>query len=82
MAAVEKVFVILTASNAYYFVPNLDRAVLARHLNERVRITGEVSAKYNAINATKIDAFRGGAWKTTWTWAMQVDVEKSLMAVE
>ena len=67
MAAAEKVFVILTKGNAYYFVPNVDRAVLARHINDRVRITGDIGAKFNAISAKKIEVFKKGAWKTSWT---------------
>ena len=80
MAAIEKVFVVLTAGKNYYFVPNVDRAVLARHLNQRVRVTGKVSAKYPAVNAIKIDVFEGGAWKTTWSWAMQAELEKTISA--
>jgi hypothetical protein len=79
MAAIEKVFVVLTAGKNYYFVPNVDRAVLARHLNQRVRVTGKVSTKYPSISAMKIDVFEGGAWKTTWTWAMQAELEKAMM---
>ena len=82
MAAIEKVFVVLTAGKNYYFVPNVDRAVLARHINQRVRITGKVSAKYPAINAIKIDVFEGGAWKTAWSWEMQADLQRNLMSVE
>jgi len=78
MAAIEKVFVVLTAGKNYYFVPNVDRAVLARHLNQRVRVTGKVSTKYPAISAMKIDVFEGGAWKTTWSWAMQAELEKAM----
>ncbi|MBC8462093.1 MAG: hypothetical protein H8D67_29350 [Deltaproteobacteria bacterium] len=81
MAAIEKVFVVLTAGKNYYFVPNVDRAVLARHINQRVRVTGKVSAKYPAINAIKIDVFEGGAWKTTWSWAMQAELEKEISAL-
>jgi len=82
MAAIEKVFVVLTAGKNYYFVPNVDRAVLARHINQRVRVTGAVSTKYSSISAMKIDVFAGGAWKTTWSWAMQADLERNLMSVE
>ena len=79
MAAIEKVFVVLTAGKNYYFVPNVDRAVLARHLNQRVRVTGTVSTKYPAINAQKIDVFQGGAWKTTWSWKMQADLATDMI---
>ena len=50
MAAAERVFVVLTKDNTYYFVPNVDRAVLARHLNERVKISGKINSKYNSID--------------------------------
>ena len=80
MAAIEKVFVILTAGKNYYFVPNMDRAILARHINERVRVTGEVSAKYPSVIADKIDVFKGGAWKTTWSMAMQIELQKMIDA--
>ncbi|MHA2231411.1 MAG: hypothetical protein ACXAB4_02860, partial [Candidatus Hodarchaeales archaeon] len=43
MAAIEKVFVVLTKGNKYYFVPNVDRAVFARYINQRVRVTGKIS---------------------------------------
>ena len=65
--ATERVFVVLTAGKKYYFVPNVDRGILARHINERVRITGIVSTKFNSINANIIEVFKNGAWKTTWT---------------
>jgi hypothetical protein len=78
MAAIEKVFVVLTAGKNYYFVPNVDRAVLARHINERVRVTGDVSAKYPSIIADKIDVFKGGAWKTTWTMQDQIELQKMI----
>jgi len=78
MAAAERVFVILTKANTHYFVPNVDRAVLARHINERVRITGDVSSKYNAVTAKKIEAFRKGAWKTTWSIEAQTKLQEQM----
>ena len=81
MAAAERVFVILTKGNTHYFVPNVDRAVLARHINERVRITGDIGSKYNAISAKKIEAFRKGAWKTTWTMQAQMELEDKFRAI-
>ena len=65
MAAVENVFVLLVdaASGEYYFVPNVDRAVLARHINEMIKIEGAVDMKTKSINAT--DIYRG----TTKVWS-------------
>jgi len=81
MAAIEKVFVVLTEGKKYYFVPNVDRAVLARHINERVRVTGKVSWKYPSIEATKIEVFTKGAWRTTWEFSWEEKVRKSLQEI-
>ena len=78
MAAAEKVFVVLTKGNTYYFVPNVDRAVLARHINERIKVTGDVGKKYNAISAKKIEVFKRGAWKTTWSLQAQRELQEKL----
>jgi len=67
MISVERVFVVLTKGGSYYFVPNLDRAILARHLGEVVRVSGKVNAKFKSITANKLETFKKGAWKTAWT---------------
>jgi len=69
MAAAEKVFVVLSseAAGKYYFVPNVDRAAMARHINERVKVTGKLSDKYNSITASKIEAWKNGIWVLVWT---------------
>jgi hypothetical protein len=66
MAAVERVFVLLAGNNDYYFVPNVDRAALARHFNERIKITGEFNSKYKSIQADKIEVMKNGKWETAW----------------
>ena len=68
LAATESVFVVLTPENKYYFVSNVDRAVLARHINEPVRISGDLNPQYSSIRATKIEAQQqSGRWRTIWT---------------
>jgi hypothetical protein len=54
-AAREKVFVVLTKGNKYYFVPNVDRAVFARYINQRVRVTGKISKPKISCNNTRIE---------------------------
>ena len=82
MAAVERVFVVLTKGKSYYFVPNVDRAVLARHINERVRVSGKVAANYPSIEADKIEVFKKGAWKQTWSLPWENNLKKSLSDAE
>ena len=81
MAGVERVFVLLTGDNDYYFIPNVDRAILARHLNERIRITGELSDKFKSIEATKIEYMKKGMWERAWGTADQLDIMKDLSSV-
>ena len=71
MAAVENVFVILTKGGDYYFVPNLDRSVLARHINDQVRVIGRISPKYPSIIADKIEVLNKGAWRSAWRYNWQ-----------
>ena len=62
----ERVFVLYTKEGNYYLVPNLDRAIMARHINEIVRITGPASKKFNSMQAEKLEVLKDGVWKTTW----------------
>ena len=74
MAAVEDVFVIFTKDGKYFFVPNLDRAVMARHINQMVKITGTISDKFPSITASQLDVMVKGAWKTAWSTAMEAEI--------
>jgi len=75
-------FVVLTPGKKYYFVPNVDRAVLARHINDRVRVSGRLSRKYPSIEAVKIEVFTKDAWRTTWTYGWQEELEKALRPLQ
>jgi hypothetical protein len=55
--AAEKVFVVVRPDGTYVLVPNLDRAILARHLTEKVRITGMLDEKYNAVHANTLEIY-------------------------
>ncbi len=62
--AAENVFVLLVdaAKGEYYFVPNVDRAILARHINETVTIDGTVNAKMKSIKAKEISIKGKKVW--------------------
>jgi len=68
--ATERTFVIFTDSGAYYLVPNLDRAVLARHFDENIRLTGKVNQKYKTITADTLQVKQKGDWVTVYSQAM------------
>ena len=78
MAAVERVFVLLTDSSDYYFIPNVDRAVLARHINEKIRVVGEKNTKYKSIQASQIQVMNKGEWKNAWDRAAEEELVKEL----
>lgn len=66
LVATENTFVLLTTDGKkFYFVPNVDRAVMARHVAEPVKITGNV--KNNIIRARTIEAYKNGKWKIVFT---------------
>ena len=73
--AAERNFVVVTGPDSYYLIPNVDRAVLARHLMSKVRVTGETSSKYKSIKADRFEVQVNGKWKTAWTQEME-DMER------
>ncbi|SHE77711.1 hypothetical protein SAMN02745206_00810 [Desulfacinum infernum DSM 9756] len=76
--AVERVFVVLADGGSYFFVSNLDRAVLSRYVNEMVRVEGNLHEKYNSITAEKLHVLRDGKWETRWTREAQEAAWKEL----
>jgi hypothetical protein len=78
VAAAENVFVLLVdaSKDDYYFIPNVDRAVLARHLNTQVKIDGTVNKKMKSIKAT--DIFSVSSGKKIWSNSMQDDIYKDI----
>lgn len=69
--AAESTFVVVTGPNSYILVPNLDRAVMARYLMSKVRVSGEKSPKYNSIRADKFEVYKDGKWRTAWSQEME-----------
>ena len=78
LVAATRVFVVNTSGHNYYLVPNLDRAILARYLNKKVRVVGNVNAKYKSITARSFEVWRNGNWKTVWTKEMEDKWRKEL----
>jgi hypothetical protein len=80
MAAAEKVFVLWNEKDKkYYFIPNVDRVVLARHLAEVIRVKGNMSDKYNAIYAQEIYAQEGKKWRKVWTSDWQDEIYEDVL---
>lgn len=71
LAAVESVFGVYTMDGKFYFVPNVNRSVLSRHINKSVKVSGKVNQQYSSIDADKIEVKDKGKWATTWTMEAQ-----------
>ena len=77
--AAERVFVVLTAEGDYYFVPNLDRAIMARNITEQVKVTGPIDNKYRSITAKTFQVWQDdGKWKKTWSEKMENEMLEKL----
>lgn len=75
----ERTFVLVPqGSEKFYLIPNLDRAILARHLLEDIRVTGMIDKKYNSIMAKKLEVRENGAWKLKWSMEMEDKMLKEL----
>jgi hypothetical protein len=74
--AAENMFVLLVdaAKGDYYFVPNVDRGILARHINQEVIITGTVDAKMKSIKASEITV----AGKKVWSSDLEDSIYKDI----
>lgn len=76
MAAAENVFVVLAdmANKEYYFVPNVERTVLARHINEQITVEGKVDEAAKSITASAI--YVGD--RKIWSTEMQEEMRRML----
>ncbi|MCE5264510.1 MAG: hypothetical protein LLG97_13375 [Deltaproteobacteria bacterium] len=79
--AAENVFVLLVdaSKGEYYFVPNVDRGIMARHINEQVKIDGTVNEKMKSIKASDIYAMNmRNQWQKVWSVNMQDSIYKDI----
>ncbi len=69
MAQAENVFVLLVdaAKGEYYFLPNVERDVLVRHLNEQIIVSGDLDKEYKAIRAKDVFITKGKIRDKVWS---------------
>ena len=76
--ALEPDFVLVIPSGEYYFMPNLNRSVKARHAYKNVRVHGELRIQELWVDRlVDIDKKKGGRSKTTWDWSAREDFWES-----
>jgi hypothetical protein len=71
LIAHEKSFGVYTFENEFYFVPNMDRAILSRYINKRVRVVGEINPKYRSVQAKHLEVYENGKWGTPWSLQLE-----------
>jgi len=77
VAAVESAFVILadTAKGKHYLIQNADRAILARLVNQQVKVDGDVDTATESIDAKEIYTQASDkSWKKVWSSNMKDDI--------
>lgn len=70
---------VLMAEGKNYLLTNVPRDVLARHVLEKVKVSGEVSEKYQSIKVGKIMVMKGDKWMDTWSKAAEQEEMKREM---
>ena len=70
--ALEPDFVFVLPDGQYYFMPNIGRAVKARHAYKNVRVHGELTGQELWVDKlVDMDKKKGSRSKTTWDWSAQ-----------
>lgn len=80
MAAAENVFVLLVdaAKGEYYFIPNVERSVLARQINVSIKVSGDMDKKFKSIKAKDIFTMKGKTATKIWSSNRQDPVWEGL----
>jgi hypothetical protein len=78
MVAAERTFVVHVRGAEYYLVPNLDRAILARHIGEMVKVDGVKSTKFKSIHAKTLYVKKSGKWVSVWSQKREDDIRDSI----
>jgi hypothetical protein len=56
----------------------VDRAVLSRYINQKIRVTGEKNSEYKSIQANQIQRMRKGSWEDAWSRAGEEELIKEM----
>jgi len=68
--ALEPDFVFVLPDGKYYFLPNVDRIVKARHAYKKIRLVGVLTGQELWVDKlVDLDKQRGAKARGTWDWA-------------
>lgn len=68
--ALEPDFVLHLMSGEHYHLPNVDRAVKAKYVGRKVRVSGKLLPEYKSIEVDTFEIKRDEDYKTAWSKEM------------
>ena len=74
--AYEPDFVLHQGGAKYYLLLGVPRAVKTRYIHSKIRVTGEVKAKYRSIIVEKLEVEQAGKFQKAWSRSSQWEVWK------
>ena len=82
VAVAESAFVVLsdTAKGRHYLIQNADRAILARLVNQQVKVDGDVDSATESIKAKEIYTQASDrSWKKIWSSNINDDIYRDAL---
>jgi hypothetical protein len=79
VAAMEDDYVLM-GEDQYYFLPNLKPTLLARYINNYVRITGKSTLRGDAILVQKAEVLERGKWKPFYSEEIATEMHRRKLA--
>jgi len=73
----ESAFVLQTQGSEYFFLPNIDRTLLTKQLNKRVKVEGDRKSKFNSIKAKDLYVKDERKWKKVWSSNRRDDIYRT-----
>lgn len=65
--AIEHDFVLVLSNGEHYFLPNLNRAIKVRYIDQVVRVSGMQEGE-QAIWVDKLEVKKGSTYRSVWNW--------------
>ncbi len=78
LIAVESTFVLLTGPKKWYLLSNLNRGILARHLNRQVKVKGSKAPEHDSIIVKELYVNKNGQWRLTWSPGLEKQLQEDL----
>ena len=69
--AYESDFVLHVGGTKYYLLLDVPRRVKAKYVKSKIRVTGDIKAKYNAIKVDKLEVEKKGKFQEVWSRSSQ-----------